>query len=248
VERAKMTSHGSPTSSFAEAWMRLGSPMQRDEQRPRVAKIKDGQFAHVIRAFKESPKFQALATSTKANYGKPLSVAERPDVLGALSIYEIRPSLVQAFLDGLADRPGAQKSAQTALKALERWALVRDLLPHAITTGTEAPGSTGGHEPWSDEQVRLAERHARPHLARIITLAANTGQRGSDLVKMRWSDIEEFAGRAGVNVTQQKTGLVIWIPFTRELMAAIEGWERRPTCIALKQDGQPFTRQQLSDQ
>ena len=25
----------------------------------------------------------------------------------------------------------------------------------------------------------------------IITLAANTGQRGSDLVKMRWSDIEE---------------------------------------------------------
>lgn len=218
------------------------------DARRRASKITDGCFAAVIRAYRASPKFQALATSTKANYGKPLSVAERPDVLGALSIYEIRPALVQAFLDGLADRPAAQKSAQTALKALEKWALVRDLLPHPITTGTEAPGSTGGHEPWTDEQVELAERCARPHLARIITLAANTGQRGSDLVKMRWSDLEEYEGRLGINVTQKKTGLVIWIPLTQQLAAAMATWERRPTFIALKEDGMPFTREQLSDQ
>jgi integrase len=216
--------------------------------RPRAAKIKGSSFAAVIRAYMSSPKFAGLAKSTRVHYAHLLHLAERPDTLGTLPVDVIRPALVQAFLDGLADKPAQQKCAQTALRAVEKWALVRDLLPYPITTGTEAPGGTGGHEPWTDEQVELAERHARPHLARIITLGSNTGQRGSDLIKMRWSDIEEYEGRAGINVVQLKTGLVIWIPFTQQLAAAIATWERRPTFIALKEDGQPWTRQQLSDQ
>jgi integrase len=195
-----------------------------------------------------SPKYDALAEATKKSYGYPLRLAERPDTLGALSVDVIRPALVQAFLDGFSDRPAQQKCAQTAIKAVETWAIVRDLLPYPITTGTEAPGGTGGHEPWTDTQVELGERCARPHLSRAITLAANTGQRGSDLVKMRWSDIEEYEGRPGINVAQQKTKRAIWIPFTQELMRAISSWRRRPTFILLKEDDQPFTRTQLSDQ
>lgn len=195
-----------------------------------------------------SSKFQNLAPSTRANYGHPLKIAELPESLGAIAIEEMRPALVQAFLDGLADRPAAQKSAQTAIKSLERWALVRDLLPRPISTGTEAPGSDGGHVPWTDEQVLLGERGARPHIARAITLAANTGQRGSDLVRMRWQDIESFEGRPGIKVTQVKTGLDLWIPFTASLQATLSTWERRPGFILLKEDGCPWTRQQLSDQ
>lgn len=216
--------------------------------RRRASLIKQGTFASVIRAYMSSPKYDALAKSTRVSYGYLLGIAERPEILGALDVEVIRPALVQAFLDGFADRPAQQKCAQTAIKAVEKWALVRDLLPGPITTGTEAPGGTGGHEPWTDEQVELAERKTPPHLARIITLAANTGQRGSDIVRMRWSDIEEFQGRPGINVTQKKTGLVIWVPFTVELMQAITTWERRPTFIALKEDGLPFSREQLSNQ
>jgi len=216
--------------------------------RQRKGHIKRGSFAAVIRAYLASPKYDALAKSTRVSYGYLLGLAERPDTLGAYPVDVIRPALVQAFLDGLADRPAQQKNAQTALKAVEKWALVRDLLAHPITMGTEAPGGTGAYEPWTDEQVELAERCCRPHLARVITLASNAGQRGSDLVKMRWSDIEEYEGRPGINVTQKKTGLVIWIPFTQELIKAVAAWERRPTFILLKEDGFPFTRAQLSDQ
>lgn len=220
--------------------------MQR--ARPRAGKITSSTFAAVIRAYLRSPKFEALARSTQVSYRHLLGLAEQPDVLGAISTDTIRPALVQAFLDGLADRPAQQKCAQTAIKAVEKWALVRDLLPFPISTGTEAPGGDGGHVPWTDEQVRLAEANARPHLARVITLASNTGQRGSDLVKMRWSDLEEYDGRLGINVIQKKTGMVIWIPLTQDLAAAVATWERRPTYLLLKEDGLPFTRQQLSDQ
>jgi hypothetical protein len=151
------------------------------DERPKATKIKGETFAAVIRAFLASPKFEALAHSTRVHYRHLLHLAQRPDVLGAVPVNEMRPALTQAFLDGLSDRPGQQKCAQTAIKSLERWALVRDLLPSAISTGTEAPGGDGGHVPWTDDQVALAEEHARPHLSHVITLAANTGQRGSDL-------------------------------------------------------------------
>jgi hypothetical protein len=81
--------------------------MPFDGQRPKAGKIKDGNFAAVIRAYRASAKYEKLAKSTKSSYGKPLSVAERPDTLGGLSVYEVRPALVQAFLDGFADRPAA---------------------------------------------------------------------------------------------------------------------------------------------
>ena len=126
---------------------------------------------------------------------------------------------------------------------------MRDLLPFPITTGTEAPGSTGGDEPWTDEQVALAEKPRRPHLARVITLASNTGQRGSDLVKMRWSDIEEYEGRMGINVIQKKTGLVIWVPIHAGARCGRSrpGSAVRPSSCSRRM-GYRSRGQQLSDQ
>jgi len=63
---------------------------------------------------------------------------------------------------------------------------------------------------------------------------------------MLWSDIEEYEGRPGINVTQKKTGLKIWIPFTQELQRAIATWERGPRPILLKPDGTPWNRPELS--
>jgi len=204
-------------------------------------------FANVIRAYLNSPNFLRLSKSTQTHYRYFLGLAEHEETLGSVPIDEIRPALVQAFLDGLADRPGTQREAKVALKSVERVALVRDWLPRAITTGVEVIGVTGGYVPWSEEQVALAEGAAVPHLARVVTMAANTGQRGSDLVRFRWTDIEEVHGRLGINVRQQKTDLAIWVPFTQALIAAMATWERRPGFILLKADGHPFTRQQLSN-
>ncbi len=217
-------------------------------RRYRGRRITGDVFAVVIRDFLASDKFGRLATSTQVSYRHNLTLASEPDTLGSVPVEELRPALVQAFLDGYADRPAQQKCAQTALKSLEKWALVRDKLPYPITLGTEAPGGTGGHVPWTDEHVALAELHAKPHLARAVTLAANTGQRGSDLVRMGPTDLETYEGRPGLNVRQVKTGKVIWIPLTQELMAAIGSWDRRPGPFILKEDGQPMTRPQLSDQ
>lgn len=221
--------------------------------RPRPRHIADGTFAQVIRAYQQSPDWARLAPGTRDVYNRVLRVAEQPETLGTLSVYEIRPALVQAFLDGLSHIPSLPGRARTALSAVEKWAIVRDLLPGPITLGTYVAPSDGGHEPWPDDLVSLAEEYASPHLSRTVTLMAHTGQRGSDVVRMRWGDVEErydhLSGRdvTGIRVTQQKTGRRLWVPFTDELRAAYLRWEKTmPPFFVLGPRGAPMTRPRLS--
>lgn len=213
-----------------------------------MKKIPEAAFASVIRAYMASPKYRGLAASTQEGYYTYLRLAELPEALGAVSVNVIHPADVQMFLDRFSDRPGAQERAKVALKSVERWAIVRRLLPWQITIGTELVGSDGGHDPWTPEQVACAIQHARPDLARVVVLAYATGQRGSDLVRMTWGDIEIVDGRQGINVVQRKTGLKLWVPMTQELMAALATWERGPYPLLLQRDGKPWeTRRQMSE-
>lgn len=222
-------------------------------ERPRSAKIPEAAFASVIHAYYQSPKFTqappiGLADSTKVGYRQYLRLAELPEALGAISVNAIGPWDVQLFLDQLADRPGAQDRARVALSAVESFAMPRRLLPYPIMTGVETVDQKGGHIPWSNAQVALAEKYARPDLARVITLAANTGQRGSDLVRMGPTDLEEFRGKMGINVRQKKTGLQIWIPISRELETAMATWPRVPGPFLRKPDGSMWSgRHQMSE-
>lgn len=221
----------------------------RPGRRPRAARLNDQAFALVVRAFMASPKFQGYRPSTQDGWGRELRlIAENPDGLGSVSVLIMRPALVQAYLDGLSHFPGKQELAFKALKQVERWAIVRDLLPNPITTGVEVIGTNEGHRPWRDEHVELAEHYARRGFGRVVTLAANTGQRGSDVVRMRWTDIEVVGGRPGINVTQLKTGLTLWVPFTQPLIAVLEGWERSPGFIVRRDSGSAWSRKRLSSE
>ncbi len=221
------------------------------EPRPQLLRVTEDSFAALIRLFRQSGKWTSpppvgYADSTKKGWGRELDLMARPACLGALSIQEIRPSLVQAFFDGLAEWPGKQEVGLAVLKQLEKWAIVRDLLPREITKGVEVGECDGGHIPWSDEQVALAERESPPHLSRMITLAANTGQRGSDLIRMGPTNIELYKGIRGIVITQKKTGKHVWIPITSELEAAMAKWERRPGPFLTQADGRPWKRENLS--
>lgn len=203
-------------------------------------------FADAVRSFLISPKFSGYSDATRDVWARYLNFAAHIDCLGAISIDEIRPSIVQGYMDGLAGRPGAQAASIRALTQFENWAIVRDILPRPITTGVEIGTSNGGHTPWTDEHVAIGERYARPDLARVITLGANTGQRGSDLIRMGPTDIEVFDGMRGIKVIQKKTGRDVWIPITSALAAAMETWERRPGPFLRKRRGGVWTRKNLT--
>lgn len=203
-------------------------------------------FAALARAYMASPKFAAYADETRELWQRYLLRASRPEMLGAVSLQTIRPALVQAYIDGMTGKPGKQVASLAAIKQLESWAIVRDFLGRSITTGVETEESNGGHTPWSDIHVELVERHGRWDFSRLVTLGANTGQRGSDLIRMGWSDIETYKGVQGINIKQKKTGTEVWIPITKHLATAMQGWERLPGPFLRKIDGGLWTREQLT--
>ena len=185
-------------------------------------------FATLCAEFVYSPKFRGLSKNTQLLWERELAFACRHDTLGGYLVAAIRPSIIQGYLDAWDDKPGKQAAALAAFKALERWAMVRDLLARPITLGVETGRPTGGHVPWTSAQVATAERCTRADIARAITLGAETGQRISDLVRMGPTDIETYRGRQGINVTQKKTGREIWVPISERLAAVMSTWERRP--------------------
>jgi integrase len=221
--------------------------MQPEQQRPNLARPTDNKFAALVRLFMSpaNPRWVlpqdkgGYAFQTKDNWSRALKFAIRPDCLGDLSLQEIRPSLVQAFFDGIADKPGKQKVTLTALKQIEAWAIVRELLPRQITLGVKISKSTGGHIPWTKAQVAFARANLRPDLARAVVLAAYTGQRRGDLVRMCPTDIEMHNGFAGINVVQEKTRRALWVPILPVLASEIETWERAPGPFLRRLDGRP---------
>lgn len=229
--------------------------MRMSSGQPKIEKLGNGTFGAVIEGFLDSAKFTepppvGMAQNTKKGWRLYLSLAKRPTGLGSVPVELIRPALVQRFLDAvlIANGPGAQGVCRVALLGVEKWAVVREHVLYPFMTGTEIVGSDGGHIPWTNTQVELAEKHARPDLARVVTLAANTGQRGSDLVRMAWTDIEHVDGRPGINVGTQKVGLKLWIPMTQPLQAAMATWQRGPTPLLLKMDGSRWSgRHQMSE-
>lgn len=204
-----------------------------------------GSFGAVIKQYLASAKYEKLAAATQYNYKHALSIAEAS--MGSLPAEQVRPRVIQGFLDELADFPGKQVNARGALKALEKWAIVRDLLPGSITLGTEIIKSKGGHKPWTEHQINLAIKHARPDLARAVWLAIETGQRGSDLVRMQWRDLETHNGRLGIHLTTKKTTRKLWVPFSLGFAEIIETWEKRvPGFLILSPQGKPYSRGWLS--
>jgi integrase len=202
-------------------------------------------FAAVISDYIASDEFKGLRPGTRSNYLREYSVMQEPEVLGGYAAAEMKPAVVRQFLGGLGS-PGKQSIAKSSLLSLQRWALGYDRLPHPITTGISILGNDGGHKPWEDWQVALAEAHASVPMSRLITLAVNTGQRGGDCCAMQWSHIEIHAGHVGIRVIQQKTGVELWVPFTPELAVATAQWDRGGDYLIPHRRGGGFTRPQIS--
>lgn len=186
-----------------------------------------------------------LAASTQKQYRRQLRRAKA--AWGALKARGLRPANVRNAM--------AQMSRGTAncflgtMHALSRWALGKELIGVSFTAGVEPYASNGGHIPWSAEMVACAYEHLEGAVRKGVMLELNTGQRGSDMLKLRPSMIVYEQRMAGFDLGwrgQQKTGVRPWMPIFPELAQEMATWDhpkdepfvpyvRRPS-------GKPYSR------
>jgi integrase len=176
-----------------------------------------------------------LSDGTKEQYRRSLRVVRT--AWGELRADALRPSHVQALMDGLASTPGKANNVLDGLRAMCRWAMgPRELLSRDPTLGVAHFEDGEGHKPWTPEQLRVADGFTG-ELRKWYMLARYTGQRLSDVVRLGFTDIDD----GGFALRQKKTGVRPWCPIFPELEAELATWEKRPGPFLIQENGKPFT-------
>ena len=196
-------------------------------------------FGSVCDLYEVSPQFAKLSEGTKDQYRRGLKHSRT--AWATLPAESLRPVHVRTLLDELADTPGTANTVLGVLRALSSWARERDHFPHSITEGVKPYAKDGGHKPWTDEQLAAAEQNLTGMVRRAFFLARYTGQRGSDVVRLG----ETFIDEGGFQISQQKTGREIWCPIDEPLAAEMATWERAPGPYLRHENGRPFSRKVL---
>jgi len=177
-----------------------------------------------------------LSEATKEQYRRSLRVVRA--AWGDLRSEALRPSHVQALMDGLASTPGKANNVLDALRAMCRWAMgPRELLSRDPTLGVLHFADGEGHKPWTPEQLKIADEKFSGMLRRAYVLTRYTGQRISDVVRLGFTDIDE----GGFALPQKKTGVRPWCPIFPELEVEMATWEKRPGPFLLQESGRPFS-------
>jgi len=200
-----------PDPQSPEFWMALRRAQGLD-------KTDIATFGAVADAYQSSPKFDELAPGTKAHYRRYLKMAKQ--AWGNLPAAGLRPPHVYELIDKLSPIPGAANNLLTLLRALSDWGVARGKFPQSITEGVKGYRLQGGHKPWTAKQCAAAEEKFEGMIRRAYFLARYTGQRGSDIVRLGPSFIDD----GGFHFRQQKTGVEVWCPIEDTLLAEISTW------------------------
>ena len=195
-----------------------------------------GFLAGLIYAFQASPQFAMLADRTRRDLRKHLSVIR--DDLGDLPVKGLpaaRPDLLQ-WRDGYAATPRTADHYMSALAQMLAWAKDQGLITvHPLERWPRLYRVDRSEILWTAEEIEAVCARSEPELRQAILLAAATGLRQGDLLKLAWTDVQgDFIVRR-----TSKRKRVVRIPITHQTRAILD------TCakvgpLVLTKDGKPW--------
>jgi enterobacteria phage integrase len=197
-----------------------------------------GTLGQVIEKYLASDEFARKAASTKTVYRKLLD--QMKGIAGRGLIVDLRERHIRDIRKRFAAKSVADKAVML-LRVL--WVFAKEELAMDLERN---PGEeirrlhrvVKSHKPWPDELVGRFEAEAEPKPSAQLALALLlcTGQRVSDVAKMRWTDLD---GKE-ISVRQQKTGAELWIPCHSALLEALACTERKSDFILTGGFGKPY--------
>jgi integrase len=200
-----------------------------------------GTFRQIIVGFRGSPEFTRLGVHTQRAYRAHLDTIEKRwgDMpLKALDDPDVRKHFLR-WRDSMAASPRAADYAVGTLKRLLKWAVERV----EITTNQAAPisrlhSADKSDDIWTAADFAAFVGVASPELRWAASLAAHTGLRQSDLIRVAWGhyDGESFSLRTS------KRGRQVLIPATHNCRALMQTIERRgPIVLTTARTKRPWT-------
>jgi enterobacteria phage integrase len=239
----KRTTLRSPFGS-AEFWADyntcLAEANATEKPQPR-ASARDGSFSALAALYFASSAYRGLAKSSRINYRRVIEtfLAEHGHGL----VKQFKREHAEVIIGDMAEKPGAGIVLLKRIRTLVRFAIDLKWIDTDPTAGIKAYRSKEFHT-WTDAELEQFEKHWKPGTKQRLGYCLHlfTGQRGSDICPMAYSDISGDT----IAVVQEKTDQALSdeklvIPMHPALQRELALHKRKQLVIMATDWGKPFT-------
>jgi enterobacteria phage integrase len=223
------------SSEFMAAYGAALAKMPKVKSPSRRAVAPETFDALAIRYF-GSAQFLSLSASSRTNYRRVIDgfLAEH----GHRLVNQMTREHVDIIIGKMADKPGSGIILLKRIRVLIHYAVAIGWIDRDPTAGAKSYKSKEIHT-WTEEEIATFEKcwgkGSRERLA--FALSLYTGQRGSDVHRMLWSD---YVGDT-IRVAQKKTSTKVTIPVHEHLEELLTRETRNTGAIVATAYGQPFS-------
>jgi integrase len=211
----------------------VNNASSQPKHRPTAAPLT---FAALATRYYGSPQFQSLSTTSRSNYRRVIDGFLQQH--GHRRVDQMTREHVDIVVGRMSDKPGAGIILLKRIRTLIRYAMALGWTDRDPTAGVRAYRSKEIHT-WTEEEIRIFEERwpegSRERLA--FSLLLYTGQRGSDVHRMSWTDIVGDT----IRVAQRKTAAKLSIPIHDALHRVLAIAENHDQAILPTAYGKPFS-------
>lgn len=168
-------------------------------------------FAKLFRLYEASPGFDKLSPRSKQAYVYCSKRLE--DELGKEDVSNLRRSTFLAMQARLRHRPALVNLMTRVASVTMSYGVDMDIIPANPVAGLKSL-KIGSHVRWEPDEVRKVIALNDRKISTAVAIAWYTGQRESDILGLRWSDIDD----GYLCITQQKTKRELKIRLHKDLI------------------------------
>jgi integrase len=180
---------------------------------------REGTFTALIADWKKQ-NWERLRPATRKGFGHFLNRLEAE--AGDRLVAALTKRDIYQLLDGMSTTPNSANFMLSVLRVLLEWSVPRGYRDDNPAIGVKRlKVEDSGHEPWPDRGYCFVIEHAPTHLQRMAFLGRATGQRVSDLTKMRPADLAADGIVLRIGKLRDKKHFV---PLNAEHVTEIRSW------------------------
>lgn len=203
-----------------------------------------GTFEDIISAYRASPEFERLRDATKRDYRLWLNRVSARFGTAGIGAFEDRRmrGIIIAWRDQWRSQPRTADKASVMMGTLLAWAVQRAMVSINVAAGIpQLHRVDKSDEVWERRHIR-AMVNAPKHLREALLLAALTGLRLGDLVRLDWAQVGSHA--IIVDKTRKRGGRAV-IPITPTLRRFLDKLKNREGIVLRNSRGAAWTESGL---
>lgn len=188
--------------------------------------------ARMIDAYRKSEEWAKLSANTRKSYARHLEFWR--EKMGEFEPDRIQTHHIKQLRERLKDKPTDANRKVSCFSALYTWGKGNGWCkdnPAIVIKKLDATGRERG--PWPLDLIQAARATATGRDLLLFELLLGTGQRVSDVLNMRWGDMDAD----GIRVTQGKTKAKVYVPLTDRLRRILADTPKRGLWIVAQDNG-----------